>query len=115
MVALYRNHATSEQTHSEFNSNLDLERLPSGKFDTNDLVLPFAVLGYNILRWMGQQTLFGPGAPARHQAKRLRLKTLMQELIYMGCRLVSSGRQLTLHFGQHCPRFHALTTIYSAI
>lgn len=50
VIALYRDHATSEQFHSEFKTDLDIERLPSGKFDTNDLVLAFAVLGYNILR-----------------------------------------------------------------
>ena len=32
VIALYRDHATSEQFHSEFKTDLDLERLPSGKF-----------------------------------------------------------------------------------
>jgi transposase InsO family protein len=67
----------------------------------------FAVLGYNILRWMGQHALLGPDAPVRHPAKRRRLKTVMQELMYMACRLVSSGRRLYLRFGQHCPGFRA--------
>jgi hypothetical protein len=35
VVALYEDHGTHEQFHSEFKSDLDLERLPSGKFDTN--------------------------------------------------------------------------------
>jgi hypothetical protein len=138
VIALYRDHATSEQFHSDpfagsewgqplaarrgratdgvdqFKTDLDLERLPSGKFDTNDLVLAFAVLGYNILRWMGQRALLGPDAPVRHKAKRRRLKTVMQELMYMACRLVSSGRQLTLRFGQHCPGFKAFCTVYGS-
>jgi hypothetical protein len=37
--ALYRDYATSEQFHSEFRSDLDLNRLPSGRFDTNALVM----------------------------------------------------------------------------
>ena len=115
VIALYRDHATSEQFHSEFKTDLDLERLPSGKFDTNDLVLAFAVLAYNILRWMGQRALLGPDAPVRHKAKRRRLKTVMQELMYMACRLVSSGRRLTLRFGQHCPGFKAFTTVYGSV
>ena len=45
MNSLYQNHATSEQYHSEFKTDLDLKRLPSGEFDTNDLVMAFAVLG----------------------------------------------------------------------
>ena len=29
---------------------MDMERLPSGKFETNELVLELAILAYNILR-----------------------------------------------------------------
>ena len=115
VIDLYRDHATCEQFHSEFKSDLDLERLPSGKFDTNDLVMAFAVLGYNILRWMGQRALLGPDAPVRHKAKRRRIKTVMQELIYMACRLVSSGRRLTLRFGRHCPGFKAFGSVYGSV
>jgi len=112
VIALYRDHATSEQFHSEFKTDLDLERLPSGKFDTNDLVMAFAVLAYNILRWMGLRGLMGKDAPVRHKAKRRRLKTVMQELMYMACRMISSGRQLTLRFGAHCPGFKAFSSVY---
>ena len=42
MIALYRDHATSEQFHSEFKTDLDIERLPSGKFATNALVMILA-------------------------------------------------------------------------
>ena len=115
VIALYRDHATSEQFHSEFKTDLDLERLPSGKFDTNDLVMAFAVLAYNILRWMGLRGLMGKDAPVRHKAKRRRLKTVMQELMYMACRMVSSGRQLTLRFGKHCPGFKAFSSVYGNI
>lgn len=38
-ISLYRNHALSEQFHSEFTTDLDLERLPSGKFATKALVM----------------------------------------------------------------------------
>lgn len=69
--------------------------------------MAFAVLGYNILRWMGQRKLLGPDAPVRHPAKRRRLKTVMQELIYMAYRL-------HLRFGQHCPGFKALSTVYGS-
>ena len=32
IIGLYNDHGTSEQFHSEFKTDLDLERLPSGKF-----------------------------------------------------------------------------------
>ncbi len=44
IVALYAGHGTHEQFHAEFKSELDLERLPSGKFDTNYLVCQLAAL-----------------------------------------------------------------------
>jgi hypothetical protein len=39
VIELYHQHGTSEQFHSELKSDMDLERLPSGKFSTNALML----------------------------------------------------------------------------
>jgi hypothetical protein len=80
IIALCADHGTHEQFHSEFKTDLDLERPPSGKFNTNYLVCELAALAMNILRLMGQDALLGPDAPVRHPAKRRRLKTVMQEL-----------------------------------
>ena len=35
LICLYQRRGTFEQFHSEFKTDLDLERLPSGKFETN--------------------------------------------------------------------------------
>ena len=99
IIALYADHGTHEQFHSEFKTDLDLERLPSGKFDTNYLVCQLAALAMNILRLMGQSGLLGPDAPVRHAAKRRRLKTVMQELIYRAGRIIETGRKLILGLG----------------
>ncbi len=99
VMALYADHGTHEQFHAEFKTDLDLERLPSGKFDTNYLVCQLAALAMDILRLMGQRGLLGPDAPVRHAAKRRRLKTVMQELIYRAGRLIQSGRRLILGLG----------------
>jgi hypothetical protein len=53
----------------------------------------------NILRLMGQAGLHGPDAPVRHEAKRRRIKTVMQELVYRAGRLIQHGRQLILGLG----------------
>ena len=45
MIRLYHEHGT----------DMDVERFPSGKFDTNELVLELTVLAYNILRVIGQK------------------------------------------------------------
>ena len=97
VIALYADHGTHEQFHAEFKTDLDLTRLPSGKFDTNALVCRLAALAMNILRLMGQQGLLGPDAPVRHAAKRRRIKTVMQELIYRAGS--EHGRQMVLGLG----------------
>lgn len=99
IIQLYADHGTSEQFHSEFKTDLDIERLPSGKFDTNALVLGCSMLAYNLLRWIGQNGLLGPGSPKRHPAKRRRLKTVMQELMYVAAYFVRSARSLKIVFG----------------
>ena len=107
VIALYADHATHEHFHSEFKTDLDLERLPSGKpvlstvegFDTNYLVCGLAALAMNILRLMGQAGLHGPDAPVRHPAKRRRIKTVIQELVYRAARPISHGRRLVLGLG----------------
>lgn len=112
IIALYAEHGTSEQFHSEFKSDLDIERLPSGKFATNALVLACAMLAYNILRWIGQNGLVGPDAPRLHRAKRRRIRTVMQELMYLAARLIYTARRIKLAFAFGCPVVgHAITHI----
>ncbi len=77
LIRLYQRRGTSEQYHSEFKTDLDRERLPSGKFDANALVLALAALAYNILRYIGQDTLVGPDAPIRKAVHRRRLRTVL--------------------------------------
>ncbi len=103
LIALYRDHATSEQFHSELKTDLDIERLPSGKFATNVLVMTLAIFSYNMLRWIGLISLVGDISPVRHPAKRRRLRTVIQELMYLAARLIKTSRRLTLRFCRHCP------------
>ncbi|MDX9835617.1 MAG: transposase [Desulfobulbus sp.] len=114
VIALYRDHATSEQFHSEFKTDLDLERLPSGKFAPNALVMALGAFAYNILRAIGQIGLLGQFAPIRHPAKR-RIRTVIQELIYLAARLISTGRRLILRFSRHCPVFAAFQEVYGQL
>ena len=53
IIQLYQDQASSEQFQSELKTELDLERLPSRKFDTNDLILALGALTGNVLRWIG--------------------------------------------------------------
>ncbi len=112
IIALYRDHATAEQFHSEFKTDPDIERLPSGKFATNDLIMTLSAYSYNILRWIG---LLGEESPVRHPAKRRRIKTVVQELMYLAARLIRSGRRLKLRFSQLCPGFIAFEATYAKL
>ena len=112
IIALYADHGTSEQFHSEFKTDLDIERLPSGKFATNALVLACATLAYNILRWLGQTGLTGPGGPVRHPAKRRRIRTVMQELMYLAARFIETGRRLKLGFARRCMAVEIFCDLY---
>jgi hypothetical protein len=101
IIALYQDHGTSEQFHSELKTDMDLERLPSGKFEVNALIMNCAALAYNILRFIGQLGLLGDKTPVRHPAKRRRIKTVIQELMYLAARLIETGRRLYLRFSRH--------------
>jgi hypothetical protein len=101
VIALYCDHATHEQFHSEFKSDMDLERLPSGKFDTNYLVCQLAAVAMNLLRLIGQHTLNEPGSPVRHKAKRRRIKTVLQELMFKAARMIRHAGQVVLGLGRN--------------
>jgi len=108
VIDLYQHHGLHEQYHSEFKTDLDLERLPSGKpglsavegFDTNDAILQLAAFAYNSLRLVGQLGLTGDIAPIRHPAKRRRIRTVLQEIMYRAAKFVAHARQLVLDFGR---------------
>ena len=100
IIALYCDHATHEQFHSEFKTDMDLERLPSGKFDTNYLVCQLAAVGMNLLRLIGQNTLNEPDAPLRHAAKRRRITTVMQEMMFKAARMIKHAGRWILGLGE---------------
>jgi hypothetical protein len=62
-----------EQFHAEFKPDMDLNRLPSGKFATNHLVCALAAVAMNLLRIMGQHTLHERDSPLRKAALRRRI------------------------------------------
>lgn len=112
VVELYRAHGTSEQFHSELKTDLDLERLPSGKFQTNELVLLLGMVAYNLLRLIGQESLREADAPIRKKVSRRRVRSVMQDLVYLACRLVRHARRWVLSFGKNCPWLKAWRRVY---
>ena len=116
IIALYEDHGTSEQFHSELKTDMDLERLPAGDFAANSLIMACAALAYNILRFIGQLGLLGEQTPVRHPAKRRRLKTVIQELMYLAARLIATGHRLHLRFSRHSGlSFSAFDRLYQRL
>jgi len=100
VIQLYRDHATSEQFHSEIKTDMDLERFPSGVFKTNAAILLMGLIAYNILRIMGQESLTKDDAPRKRTVKRRRIKTVIQNLITIAVRVVHHARQVCLSLGR---------------
>lgn len=106
VIKLYHDHGTSEQFHSELKSDLNIERLPSGKLCVNKIVLLCAMLAFNLLRSIGQEVVKrARQAPVKIKVQRWRLKTVLQNIIYCAVRVIRHGRSIKLHFGKHCPWF----------
>ena len=112
VIRLYREHSTCEQFHAELKTDMDLERLPSGKFATNALVLLLAMMAYNALRLCGQTSLREERRlPAekhvtfRKKAGRRRLRSVILDLMYQAARWVRHGRRFGLSFGYFNPWF----------
>ena len=49
---------------------------------------------------MGQLGLTGDFAPIRHPAKRRRIRTVLQEIMYLAAKFVAHARRLVLDFGR---------------
>ena len=100
IIRLYHAHGECEQFHSEVKTDMDLERLPSGKFATNALILELGMIAYNILRMIGQGTIGGRAPRQKRDVKRRRLRTVISNLIMMAGHITMHARQLITGLGR---------------
>lgn len=109
IIELYHAHGTSEQFHSELKSDLNIERLPSGKLAVNKIVLLCGMLAFNLLRCIGQEVIERAAlAPVKIKVKRWRLKTVLQNIIYCAVRIIRHAGEIKLHFGKCCAWFDVI-------
>jgi hypothetical protein len=90
-----------------------LERLPSGKFSTNALVLTLSVLAFNMLRLCGQVAI-DKGYVPRREVKRRRLRKVIQDLMYTAARIITHARRLKLALSRCNPFREAWMQTYRA-
>jgi len=120
VISLYHDHGTSEQYHSEIKSDMGLERLPSCHFASNALMLQLGMLTYNLLRIIGQTSLEElrnnrlPGSRNKKVSRR-RIRTVIQDLMYMAGRLIHTGRRWYVSFGCLNPFARLFEQIYNRI
>ncbi|MCY0889029.1 MAG: IS1380 family transposase [Alicyclobacillaceae bacterium] len=114
VIDLYHAHGTMEQFHSEIKTDLDVERLPSGKFPTNELVLHFAVLAYNLLRIVGQESLKREDTPLKNTVQRRRIRTVIQNLMTLAAKVTTHARRQYLRLGRGNPWFAVFQRLYLA-
>lgn len=100
VIDLYHAHGECEQFHSEIKTDMDLERLPLGKFDTNALILELGIIAYNILRMIGQGTIGGRTPRQKRDVKRRRIRTVISNLIMMASHVTAHARQLIMRLGK---------------
>ena len=99
--AVYHMQGTMEQYHAELKSDMDVERLPSGKFHANMLHLLFSMIAFNLLRRVGIKLLQSGKAPGK-RGRRLRLRTVLQSVMYMaGVIVTHAGRTFVRIFTDH--------------
>ncbi len=118
IVALYHDHGTSEQFHSELKTDMHLERLPSTWFATNAVVLQLGMVAYNLLRLCGQESLQEPEGEEeprptyRRPATRRRVRIVIQDLMRVACRLTTHARAWHMSFGRYFPWKAVWTRLY---
>ncbi len=115
VIELYHAHGTSEQFHSEFKTDMGVERLPSGKFATNKLVFQMAMIAFNLLRRIGVDMVeHSPESVKKKGVTRRKHRTVLQQIIYTGCQFIMKARQATIRFGKHCASYRVIQQLYEA-
>ena len=113
VIALYRDHGTSEQFHSELKSDMNVERLPSGMFAVSAMVLQVAMVPFNILRFLGQSVLGMEELPYRTEVTRKRLRKVIDDLIRIAVKLVFHARRQVIKLWDRDPWLGCFRKLYA--
>ena len=115
VIDLYKDHATSEQYHSEIKTDMSMELLPSHYFDTNKAYLGLAVISFNILRLIGDKALKINNFFQHHKQKhiqRIRVCTVIKKLINIPCKIVMHARKIIMQLTKDAPIFDTFSKIF---
>lgn len=99
IIASYHAHGECEQYHSEIKTDMDVERLPSGKFETNELVLELTIIAYNLLRMIGQESLKHKPDPKK-RVRRRRIRTVISNMILLASHVTTHAHKTLMALGR---------------
>ena len=99
IIASYHAHGECEQYHSEIKTDMDVERLPSGKFETNELVLELTIIAFNLLRMIGQESLKHK-PDQKKRVKRRRIRTVIGNMILLASHVTTHARETLMALGR---------------
>lgn len=114
ILKIYRDRGTSEQYHAEFKTEMDMERLPSGKFVVNNAFLLLGMLVYNMLKVVGSDMVFARALGLK-KATRRRMKTVMRCVMLMCGRITRHARRLTLRLACPGPWYGFFTGLFGRL
>lgn len=101
IIASYHAHGECKQYHSEIKTDMDVERLPSGKFETNSLVLDLTILAFNVLRILGYYSVrTGSTLKTKRSVKRRRILTIIDNLIRIAGHLTRHAGRVFMALGR---------------
>ena len=111
IIELYHDHAASEQYHCKIRPWVASLRLFCHQ---SAGVMYLAMLAFNLLCPMGQESLDYQGTPIknRNRNRHRRLRSVIQGLIYLAVQLIRHVRWGSLGFGQTSPLYHIFAHLY---
>jgi len=115
VIELYKDHGTSEQFHSEFKGDMDIERLPSGKYLTNKLIVNLSKIAFNILRIIGHQAIESVIINPGNKLRRIRIRTVLVKIIMVPSRIMRKNKRWTIALPRSNPLSKLFTEIYEII
>ncbi|MCP3921080.1 MAG: IS1380 family transposase [Desulfobacterales bacterium] len=113
IIELYHQHGTSEQFHSELKSDMNFERLPSGKFIVNSMLLQVAMICFNTLRFIGQTALKQKKSlPYKTKVIRKRLRKIIDDLIRVAIKIVRHAGSIKIKLWENNPWLECFKKVY---
>lgn len=114
VIRLYEAHGTSEQFHSELKTDMNLERFPSGTFNTNALLLLLGMMAYNTLRFIDQTMLNHRNLmPIKKTVDRRRVGSIIRDIIFVGCKLVTHSKRFFIKIWEGNPWLRPFRAVYT--